>query len=774
MRRISDPANATIQLDVGREVLSTTRSAHDIWHFIPLYLRRLWIVAMLLAATSFVVVSPVLATPFSGDDSFNSYLDGWRLAHHSSILQMMLAEFQEWDVGRGRFIPVLQIVNVLQFHFSHNAFPLKLVQALCIATDVALLFALALEIGCSVCTSTGVASIAIWTLSIRNWYDAIAQYNLHLPLATALGLTALLFAHRAHRTLSRKSYAISIAAFALASMTYEIFVPIVVPIAYFFLQGVVDRRRTFAQIIPFAGILAFEAIAILAIRRAVPQIVGGAYGPAPLTSTYLPTVWRQFNGAFPLNYIVSDPQFIFRNHALWWLHVDLYGCVCATLVALAFVIAKKPGESNLLRPASRKALVVCGIALALGPALIVALSPFYQTTIHDGLPYIPVFAQGFGIALLLAPAVSSVFNFFNNGVSYFLKVIVVAAACLITYSANSLVAPSFDHWGVSRETIVQGIAHGATVDVPDRAIVFLDTNDIANTLFLGDSVWSNIWMYRLLAGKTFRTFPITAEKTLAFREAWEFRAVVDDPRNTRFIVNHIAKKIGGRRILLGSEIVDRTPNPKTSRVGFASAFADRDFQFVSARDGFRTYRFTPQCPSLPPDALVNESPSVIEVEYGDGFSVAETDGKTSFRWSGRRGVIKLLNPTDSLKHVRIRARVSTGGKHLGTLNLFGTGVRQSIPLSSASTPFAIDTSVAAESGASLRLSTDAPNEAIAGDTRDLRFRVMQLTVTDLRGCATGDQATTLPNGKFDVTINRETQAFGRATNSRAPFKVRLD
>ncbi len=702
--------------------------------------RRVWTTGALLMIASALVVSPVFSTPFSGDDAFNSYLDGWQLAHHASLWQLFCAEFQEWDLGRGRFIPLLQVLNVLQFHFEHEAPPLKVLQMIAIAIDVGLLFAAALEIGGTLTTAVAASFLAIFTLSTRSWYDAIAQYNLHLPLGTAFGLGALWFVFRALRRRSRADYWIAVAAFGIATLTYEIFVPLIGPIAFAILKSDGSRIRRLRLLLPFLLLIAAEGCAVFAIRHAVPQTSNSSYVPRLFTSAYVPTVWRQLTGALPFNYIIVDPQYIFRNHGTWWTHLSLAGIASALTAGSGVILLCFKPLASRARSGDVAMFAIAGGTLALGPALLLATSPFYQNTVRAGLPYIPSYAQGFGFALLLAPLLRPLLNSKQSMPAMLVMSAAAAFACAEMHSANALVMQSFTSWGAPRQTIVDGLTRGAADSIPNSATVFLDDSYVVNTLFEEGSLWNNVWFYRLFGGKVWRTLPLSAETNNREGGGWEIRTTVGDGVRGVLVVQRIAQSVGSAPVLQDAMIAERDALDSSRPLLIGSGFSARDFNTVMSTRGSKLFRFRPRCQLLPTSALIADSPSIIAVNYDQGFSVAEHDAGFAFRWAGRRATMTLLNATRERVAVRVVAMVGTVGGARGSVSVASPGSRVEIPLSSQAAPLRLVATVPSETPVHVHFLANAPNVALPGDARDLRFRISGVTTTDASGCAASDAA----------------------------------
>jgi hypothetical protein len=290
-------------------------------------LAKEWPAAAAFGLAAACVVSPILGTSFLGDDAFNSYVDGWIAAHHSTLAGAFAAYFREWDIGRGRFIPLLQILNILQFHAFHQPYPLKLLQTIAIGFDVATLYAVVRTFGASAARSALACVVAVLSLQIRYAYDPISQYNLHLPLSTEAALLTLFFAARYARDARGRDLAAAVSCFAVATLFYEIFAPLALSIPFVLRRSGSPWRPLLVASAPFSAIVLLEGLIVGVVRHVSPQPAGTAYAPT-LMGAYVATLARQLAGTLPFSYPVFDPQAVFRAaQPFWFLRPSLGACV---------------------------------------------------------------------------------------------------------------------------------------------------------------------------------------------------------------------------------------------------------------------------------------------------------------------------------------------------------------------------------------------------------------------------------------------------------------
>ena len=524
-------------------------------------------------------------------------------------------------------------------------------------------------------------------------------------------------------------------------MTYEIFVPLVLPLGYLLWLSATRSTARAWLLLPFGGVVVAEWAAVAIIRHLVPQPFGGPYSPNVFSSGYLPASFLQTTGALPFDYILTDPQSIFRNHAGWWYQLTVPGAFAAVAgaaaVACALVFRTDAGPDRK----GTSSLVLSGLALALGPALLVASSPFYQQLIKPGLPYIPVYAQGFGIALLAAPALRRLLDVRGRLLAGAL-VLAAALGCGLLCTANELAMKGFSVWGFPRDTLVLGLARAKVALPAPGALVFLDDSYIVNDRFERNSLWNNVWFYRLFGGRVWQTQPITAEGTLHFDDATELRTVDNTAEHGAFLLQQIHRTSDARISIRYAAIVERTDDPGTRPILVGSAFRSADFGMTGNGNGWASYRFTPRCAGLPTSAIVDNSPSLAAIEYGSGFSVTEQDsGGRPYRWAGPLSYLILRNSSATPIDTRLVASVQTAGRAHGILSVMRSGAKLAdIPLSSTQAALIATNHIPARGSVVLELRANAPNVAFPGDTRDVRVKLSGVSIADAAGCAAPDAA----------------------------------
>ena len=126
------------------------------------------------------------------------------------------------------------------------------------------------------------------------------------------------------------------------------------------------------------------------------------------------------------------------------------------------------------------------------------------------------------------------------------------------------------------------------------------------------------------------------------------------------------------------------------------------------------------------DALIRP----VELDYGQGFSFAESANGLSFRWGAVDAQLKLDNPLDHPRRVRLTSSLAGPGPAPSTVTLtFPDGRTRKVPAPPAGAP--LDVQFVVAPGASIvRLHTDGPAAPV--DPNDIRDQHLRVTIPGLR------------------------------------------
>jgi len=119
----------------------------------------------------------------------------------------------------------------------------------------------------------------------------------------------------------------------------------------------------------------------------------------------------------------------------------------------------------------------------------------------------------------------------------------------------------------------------------------------------------------------------------------------------------------------------------------------------------------------------------LDQRFTAGFFGPESDGVNSWRWTSGRATLELYNPLSAPRRVTLKAAVQTAGPGTHQLQLSVWGTTRSVPISLARSD--IQETLELRPGRNtVVFSSDAPGFDLPAETRDLRFRLADLDVTD--------------------------------------------
>lgn len=85
---------------------------------------------------------PTLRAPWTGDDTFNNYLDGWMQYEHLTAAQAFDRLFEMENLRRGHFYPIFSLLLFSEFHFIHSVVLMKVLVLVAIAVNALTLYVL--------------------------------------------------------------------------------------------------------------------------------------------------------------------------------------------------------------------------------------------------------------------------------------------------------------------------------------------------------------------------------------------------------------------------------------------------------------------------------------------------------------------------------------------------------------------------------------------------------------------------------------------------------
>ncbi len=427
--------------------------------------RWLPIACALLAAA---VVWPTFDAGWYADDAYWANLRGALEAGRATLGDALGPAFGEWLGRNGRIYPVhlLQKYAVFYVFTSLTAYKLLLI-TLTVASIEA--FRRALARYAPVPFSNLCALAAVTLLQQRGYHDSTLAY-FGMTQAVVIELSAAAACLAASLRLRSPLYGIlGVLAYTIAALTYESAYPLCVLYVLAAYALTRSRRAALRAGLPYVAVGAGLIAASLIARATRPLSPDFAYRFSGDALTVGRTLLIQVAGAFPLTYWSFDPSGLFGRMSVPafvantplnpLLFIAFGGCAWAALV-------RASTDAVDLRFAAW-----CGAAIAVLPALPIAIVAKYQGELRPGLAYLPVFIQLFGVAMLLSALALAVLR--NTRAR---AVHVALAACFaltgtVTAAANVRLGRELRGPAIARASLERSLEGGLLHALPDGTTV---------------------------------------------------------------------------------------------------------------------------------------------------------------------------------------------------------------------------------------------------------------------------------------------------------------
>ena len=558
---------------------------------------------------------PTLAMPYLGDDTFNAYLDGWIGYERLSLGEAFKQFFVATNLDVGRFYPIFPLIVFFDFHVVRDPMALKMLVLGAIVLNALTFYTFVRNIAPALALPALVMLPA--TLQIRFFHDPIVQFSLHMQVAFEFALLAMLGLAAFART-RRNAYAIlSLAAYALAALTYEATYAYAIIYAYLAFALVRDVRARTWLCAAYAIVPLLLGTIAVAIRSHVPTAATGPYAVSLAPAAIVHTIWVQTLGALPLTYAVWNPAgFLPPVSGMW--HSSSLWAIAIVWFALSFAAFVR-SESNL--GGREPAAIVLGALLVILSAPLIALLARWQRELTLGLAYTPVYFEAFGVALVLAATGVAVTRHLPRIATAAGLGLVTALLVGTTYRANALVLAHYVPWSL---IVPRALDTGILSDARAGDTVYLDDSYPAHAMNAGGT--------------------------------WDARNYLFAHTHERLIASRLAdlpSEVPPRSFALEAEVEDFTTGRVVAgRIASVARVADDNVPLVSDA---RRFDATPSnttltvlrssCGPVPLSNLRDGIASALLVRYDGAFSFAETDGAVPFRWASRMGRLFVDNPT---------------------------------------------------------------------------------------------------------------------------------
>lgn len=431
-----------------------------------------------------IVLWPVLATGFYGDDASDANLNGALAFRRRSWPALAASMIASWVHDNGRYFPAYVFEKFAIFHVLTDVEAYKALLLLLTLADL-LAFLLIVRALAGPAFASLATLIAALSLQMRGYHDALYAYN-GMVQVMFLVLIASLWCWRAYLLGRGRTFGIAaLVLYLLNAFTYEfsyLFFPLYAAIAPRAERGWAALRAA----LPFAAITVAFAIVSAVLRSHATLLASGspyAFGLDP--AQYGLTLARQLAAALPLSYFLWNPSRIFPPPAHAFdpsatYHVS--ALVAGALAVGAFVVLERFALTRRALPpvSERRRLLLLGAGLWLLPAVLLSASVKYQRELQWGIGYLPVLIEYFGFALIATLAVGALLDAAGPSRRRALTLVVLAGAFgmtgALTLADNRRLALELAPWRASRDVVAAAFRAGIAGPIPTGATLFVESN----------------------------------------------------------------------------------------------------------------------------------------------------------------------------------------------------------------------------------------------------------------------------------------------------------
>lgn len=444
-----------------------------------------------LVAAYWLVASPILYSPYWGDDMGNSQIPMQFALHGTSFGPWFHDQLNGWITGTGRFFPlsIAQAGAVFLTFTDRESY--KAYQFVILAVTLVLgatLVGVVLRSWWAAVAGFGFELIAI---QFKAWYDPYWQFHGQQELVASLAIASWILGVIAIRTRTRRSFALAIGAGAICvvggGFTYESSIFLIAGFALLAVHEQRLRRGLWAM-----GVYCMTAGALLLnLLHYRSKVISTtpAYTVSLDPHLVKHTLLTQMQSALPLAY-----GELTRGSALPSNPSLPVAVPVALMIVIAFVAVMAVAIREVATRIRRRQLWAIGSAAVFWvvPSMFVAISARWQLEVAPGLGYLPVLFGAIAIGWLLTYAVSLIGNEVQRfgamrqrphahlGGAVALGCALVAAAVLVvTASSNDSAVrfPPFATLQAQRDGFEHAVRSGLFDAVPPYGVVVRSVPD---------------------------------------------------------------------------------------------------------------------------------------------------------------------------------------------------------------------------------------------------------------------------------------------------------
>lgn len=432
---------------------------------------------------SLVILWPILGSPFSGDDTFDSMVPMQLHYSEGSYWSWINSYISNWSTNEGRFFPVAATTGVLSHYFFPGRVEYKVVQLIVVLVALFVFSALVSKLFKSIFAGILAALILNTCLQMHVQYDPLFQFSLQQPFLMIVMSGTLLFFISGLRRGNTWKLALSAVLYLLALLAYEstlLIWPIFLILIY------IERPQKYLKAALISALPALlVGLNLMRLRSKVTTTSAGYtsnFEIARLAKTFT----KQAIGSIPMSYSqLRTPPFLqsFPTH----LRPSSFSWLVAVGIAVLVVFLVVPKIAIVSHKVNLGA-VLAGLLLWFVPALVVGQTVRWQDELVLGNAYITWFQGSLGFTLIVAGALNECKILFLKchwsisvgAISAFALIIAIATSSVVTNNPRAIAQFNPGYlW--PRETFESSIEAG----------VFNDVSPKQPLLALGAEWWLN-------------------------------------------------------------------------------------------------------------------------------------------------------------------------------------------------------------------------------------------------------------------------------------------
>jgi len=343
-----------------------------------------------------VMLSSVLQSGYSGDDTMNSLNPTVAKFNGVSLSSFTFADFKYWFAEQGRFYPGAFYANYIWKIFDRVIY-YKIFVLFTVCLNIILFYELLGLLGFSWAASVLFCLSALGLLQLRLYHDAVLSFACLLLVLTAYLFSSLILFIKYLDSRKISFLVVSLFLFLCALLTYEVsylFCLIFASIAAVKLRGLKPVVKTAFPYFILTGI----AVLFSLYLRSKAVEINERYIVSNNSLDVLKAYFFQLAAGLPMSYYFINPRHMFSNNVLNVIrNVHFQDIISALSItcSLVFVWVKGAAEGQ------KKLAVIIGGLLFFLPNILTSASISIQKDLYWGVGYLPVYISHFGAIICI-------------------------------------------------------------------------------------------------------------------------------------------------------------------------------------------------------------------------------------------------------------------------------------------------------------------------------------------------------------------------------------